>query len=53
MKILLDPHMFLWAISEPNRLPTEKRRKVESLANIVRVPRQVLEPTTLPAGLTR
>ena len=35
MKILLDTHMFLWAISEPGRIPPESRRKVESLANIV------------------
>lgn len=35
MKILMDTHIFLWAISDPDRIPTEARRKVESLANIV------------------
>lgn len=35
MKILLDTHMFLWAIAEPNRIPPDERWKVESLANIV------------------
>lgn len=35
MKLLLDTHLFLWAISEPDRLSSEEKRKVESLANIV------------------
>ncbi len=29
--------MFLWAISDPNRMSADARRKVESLANIVYV----------------
>lgn len=35
MKILLDTHLFLWAISEPGRLSADARRKVESRANVV------------------
>lgn len=37
MKLLLDTHLFLWAIAEPERLPREHRLKVESRANVVYV----------------
>ena len=37
MKLLLDTHTFLWAISEPARIPTGQRDEIESLANIVYV----------------
>lgn len=35
MKILLDTHIFLWAISEPERLPDTWRTALESQANQV------------------
>lgn len=35
MKILLDTHIFLWAISAPDHIPPDERWKVESLANTV------------------
>jgi PIN domain nuclease of toxin-antitoxin system len=35
MRILLDTHVFLWAISDPDRIPAGPRRKVESVANTV------------------
>jgi PIN domain nuclease of toxin-antitoxin system len=37
MKIILDTHMFLWAISDPARIPRKHRTKIESQANIVYV----------------
>jgi len=37
MKLLLDTHTFLWAISEPARIPDTQRDQIESLANIVYV----------------
>jgi len=35
MKILLDTHIFLWAISAPERLPAKWRAELESQANQV------------------
>ena len=37
MKLLLDTHTFLWAISDPNRIPERQRDHIASLANIVHV----------------
>ena len=37
MKILLDTHIFLWAISTPKRIPKTKRAQIESLANTIYV----------------
>ena len=37
MKLLLDTHTFLWAISEPARIPNAQREQIESPANIVYV----------------
>ena len=37
MKLLLDTHIFLWCISEPDRLAADQRRQIESLANTVYV----------------
>ena len=34
---MLDTHIFLWAISDPQRIPVAQRRKIESLANTVYV----------------
>lgn len=33
MKLLLDTHTFLWAVSAPSRLPTEARSAIEDMAN--------------------
>ncbi len=37
MKLILDTHIFLWALSTPDRIAAEQRLKLESLANIVYV----------------
>ncbi|MFZ4398014.1 MAG: type II toxin-antitoxin system VapC family toxin [Kiritimatiellia bacterium] len=37
MKLLLDMHIFLWCISEPDRIAADQRRRIESLANTVYV----------------
>ena len=37
MKILLDTHIFLWALAEPQRIPAAKRSEIETAANIVYV----------------
>ncbi|MCC5846117.1 MAG: type II toxin-antitoxin system VapC family toxin [Verrucomicrobia bacterium] len=33
MKVLLDTHIFLWAVSEPEKLPVSYRSILDSLAN--------------------
>ena len=35
MKLLLDTHIFLWALAEPARLSERRRLEVESPANVV------------------
>lgn len=37
MKILLDTHIFLWAISEPENLGTKWRHELETMANTIYV----------------
>jgi PIN domain nuclease of toxin-antitoxin system len=37
VKLLLDTHTFLWAISDPARIPAAQRDHIESVANIVYV----------------
>ncbi len=37
MKILLDTHIFLWAISEPEKISTDKLKELESLSNTIYV----------------
>lgn len=35
MKILLDTHIFLWAIAEPDKIPANWRAEIETRANHV------------------
>lgn len=37
MKIIIDTHIYLWALAKPNKIATEKRRELESLANTIYV----------------
>ena len=37
MKILIDTHIFLWALSEPVRITAKRRAELESKANVVYV----------------
>jgi len=37
VKIIIDTHIFLWAISEPDKLTTQKRQEIERLSNIIYV----------------
>ncbi len=37
MRLLLDTHTFLWAISAPDRIPHTQRNQIASLANTVYV----------------
>ena len=37
MKIILDTHIFLWALASPGKIKKEKRFEIEILSNIVYV----------------
>lgn len=37
MRILVDTHIYLWALAEPDRIARDKRGELESLANTVYV----------------
>lgn len=37
MKIIIDTHIFLWAISEPSKLDKRQRLEIETAANIIYV----------------
>lgn len=35
MQFIIDTHIFLWALSEPERIDLARRREIESPANVV------------------
>lgn len=37
MRIIIDTHIFLWAISEPTKLNKKYRQEIETAANIIYV----------------
>jgi len=37
LKIIIDTHIFLWAISEPEKLSKKKKQALETLANTIYV----------------
>ena len=37
MRIIIDTHIFLWALSDPKRLSSEQKSLLESTANIIYV----------------
>lgn len=37
MKIIIDTHIFLWALSDPSRIKERKRAELETLTNTVYV----------------
>ena len=37
MKIIIDTHIFLWALSEPSKLNRKQRTDIETLSNVLYV----------------
>jgi len=37
VKIILDTHIFLWALSEPSKLSDKKKFEIEALSNVIYV----------------
>jgi len=53
MRIILDTHIFLWAISNPKRLEPDHRSAIESMANIVYVSSISIAEITIKASLDK
>ena len=51
MKIIIDTHIYLWALAKPNKIATEKRRELESLANTIYVSSITIAELMLKASL--
>ena len=51
MKIIIDTHIYLWALAKPNKIATEKRRELESLANTIFVSSITIAELTIKASL--
>ena len=51
MKIIIDTHNYLWALAKPNKIATEKRRELESLANTIYVSSITIAELMLKASL--
>ena len=37
MRILIDTHIYLWALAAPERISPQKRQELETLANVIYV----------------
>jgi len=53
MKILIDTHIFLWALSAPEKLPKRWRTELESQANIVYVSAVSIAEIMIKASIGR
>ena len=51
MKIIIDTHIYLWALAKPNKIATEKRRELESLANTIYVSSITIAELIIKASL--
>jgi PIN domain nuclease of toxin-antitoxin system len=51
VKILVDTHIFLWSLSEPNKLSETKRDLLESAANMVLVSSITITEIMIKASL--
>ena len=51
MKIIIDTHIYLWALAKPNKIATEKRRELESLANTIYVSSITIAELMIKASL--
>jgi PIN domain nuclease of toxin-antitoxin system len=51
MRMVLDTHIFLWALAEPHRIPEKKRAEIESSANTVYVSSISIAEVVIKASL--
>ena len=51
MNIIIDTHIFLWALSDPARLNKEKREALEDLSNTVYVSAVTIAELMIKASL--
>jgi PIN domain nuclease of toxin-antitoxin system len=53
MRMILDTHIFLWALAEPHRIPEKKRAEIESSANTVYVSSISIAEVMIKASLDK
>ena len=51
MKIIVDTHIFLWALGHPSRISSERRQELESQANTVYVSSITIAELMIKASL--
>ena len=51
MKIIIDTHIFLWALSDPSRIAEAKRRELESMANEIYLSSISIAELTIKASI--
>ncbi|WLE98944.1 MAG: type II toxin-antitoxin system VapC family toxin [Candidatus Electrothrix communis] len=51
MKIIIDTHIFLWALADPSRIKAGKRAELETLTNIVYVSSITLAEIMIKASI--
>ncbi len=51
MKIILDTHIFLWALAVPQKISPERRHELESSANIIYVSSITIAELMIKASL--
>ncbi len=51
MKIIIDTHIFLWALADPSRIPAEKKSELVNLANTIFVSSITLAEIMIKASL--
>jgi len=51
MNIIIDTHIFLWALTDPGRLSPQKRAALETLANTIYVSSVTIAEITIKASL--
>lgn len=51
MKIIIDTHIFLWSLAEPDRIAADKRDELETLANTIYVSSITIAELMIKASL--
>ena len=53
MKIIIDTHIFLWSLSEPDKLSPQHRQKIEDLSNRIFVSSVSIAEIAIKSSLGR
>lgn len=53
MKIIIDTHIFLWALAEPEKIDKKARKELESLSNTIYVSSMTVAELMIKASLKK